>query len=210
MYDRDEARRLLREELSGTEYQRPFTGPVREAIDDFLRWLQEGALDLGLIEIPAGPLVVLLLLAGAVAAVLLIVRPRLQRSGSREQEVHIEVGMTAEQLRARADLEARAGNFDAAARDRFRALVRGAEERNLLRSAEGRTATEIAGQLRGVFAEWADELGRAAELFNRSRYGSQPLRARQYEQLRALDVQLSQAQPQGGSGAPGPRLVVPQ
>lgn len=127
MYDRDEARRLLEEELSGTEYQRQFSGPVREAIDRFLQWLQEGALNLGVVDIPAGPLVVLILLAAAITVVLLVVRPRLQRSAAADRGVDIERGITAAELRARADRSAEAGNYDDAARDRFRALVRAAK-----------------------------------------------------------------------------------
>lgn len=210
MYDRDQARQLLHDELSGTEYQRQFTGPVREAIDDFLRWLQEDALDFGIVNVPAGPLVLVLLLAAAVVVILLVVRPRLQRSGSAEQQVDIAVDVTADQLRHRAEQHALGGHYDDAARDRFRALVRGAEERGLLRSAEGRTATELAGQLAGLYGGHADQLYRAAELFNRSRYGSTPLNAQHYQQLRALDTELLAAEPVGTSVAGGPRLVVPQ
>lgn len=210
MYDRDQAHQLLREELTGTEYQREFTGPVREAIDDFLRWLQEDALDFGIVNVPAGPLVVVLLLAAAITVILLVVRPRLQRSGSAEQEVDIAVDVTAEQLRHRADRHAQDRNYDDAARDRFRALVRGAEERGLLRSAKGRTATELAWQLAGLFGDHADQLRSAAELFNGSRYGSTQLSAGHYEQLRTLDTELLRADPTASSGAGGPKLVVPQ
>ncbi|MGO1192770.1 MAG: DUF4129 domain-containing protein [Nesterenkonia sp.] len=210
MYDRDEARRLLEEELSGTEYQRQFSGPVREAIDRFLQWLQEGALNLGVVDIPAGPLVVLFLLAAAITVVLLVVRPRLQRSAAADRGVDIERGITAAELRARADRSAEAGNYDDAARDRFRALVRAAEERSLLRSSTGRTATEITEQLAIRFGEHGERLRAAADLFNLSRYGRQRLSVQQYEQLRALDATLREADPTEGADAAGPRLVVPQ
>lgn len=210
MYDRDEARQLLEDELSGTEYQRQFTGPVREAIDRFLQWMQEGAMNVGVVDIPAGPLVVLLLLAVAVAVVLLVLRPRLQRSGSSDAGVDIEAGITASALRARADRSAQAGHYDEAARDRFRALVRGADERALLPSSTGRTATEIAEQLTAHFGEYGHRLRVAAGLFNLSRYGNQRLSAQEYEQLRTLDANLSEAEPTGGLNAVGPRLVVPQ
>lgn len=210
MYDRDQARQLLHDELSGTEYQRQFTGPVREAIDDFLRWLQEDALDFGIVNVPAGPLVVVLLLVAAIVTIVLVVRPRLQRSGSSGHQVDIAVGVTAEQLRHRADRHAQQGHYDDAARDRFRALVRGAEERGLLRSAQGRTATELAGRLAGLYGDHADQLRSAAELFNRSRYGSTQLSAEHDQQLRTLDTELLAAEPTGTSGADGPRLVVPQ
>lgn len=210
MYDRDHASELLRDELSGTEYQRQFTGPVREAIDDFLQWLQEDALDFGVVNVPAGPLVVLLVLAAGLTIVLLVVRPRLQRSGSGEQEVEIAVDVTAQQLRDRADRHAQQGNYDDAARDRFRALVRGAEERGLLRSAGGRTATEITWQLAGFFSDHADQLRSAAELFNLSRYGSTQLKPGHYQQLRDLDTELLAAEPAGPWRASEPRLVAPR
>ena len=209
MYDRDEARQLLEDELTGPEYQREFTGPVREAIDAVLQWLQEEALSLGVVNIPAGPLVVLVLLV-AVTGVLLVVRPRLQRSGSGELSVDIEAGLSAEDLRDRADLHAQAGNYDDAARDRFRALVRGAEQRGLLSSAEGRTATEITRQLAAKFGEHAEQLGTAAELFNLSRYGSQRLTGQHYEQLRAVDRELASAQPTGPAAQRGPTVEVPR
>lgn len=211
MYERDEARRLLEDELTGTQYQRQFSGPLREAIDEFLQWLQQGALSVGVLDIPAGPLVVLLALAAAITVVLLVVRPRLQRSQGTDQQVDIESGITAEQLRDRADQHAQAGYYDEAARDRFRALVRSAEERALLGSATGRTATEITVRLAELFGDYAEALQAAAELFNLSRYGSQQLSAGQYEQLRALDAQLAAAEPTGSPGdRQGPRLVVPQ
>lgn len=210
MYDQDEARRLLEDELSGAEYQRQFSGPVREAIDRFLQWLQEGALNLGVVDIPAGPLVVLLLLAAAVTLVLLVVRPRLQRAGSLNQRVDIDVGITAAALRTRAERSASAGHYDDAGRDRFRAMVRGAEERSLLRRSTGRTATEIAEHLAGQFGAHGEQLRAAADLFNLSRYGSQRLGAAEYDQLRNLDVSLLEAAPTGGPGAEGPKLVVPQ
>jgi len=210
MYDRDQARRLLEQELSGPEYQRQFTGPVREAIDRFLHWLQEGALNVGVIDIPAGPLAVLLLLAVAVTVVLLVVRPRLQRSGRSDQGVDIEAGVTAAELRARADRSAEAGNYDDAARDRFRALVRGAEERALLGSSTGRTATELTEHLGRQFGDHAEQLRAAAGLFNLSRYGRQRLGRAQHQQLHGLDTTLQTAEPTGRAGAQGPRLVVPQ
>lgn len=210
MYDRDEARRLLEDELSGPEYQRQFSGPVREAVDRFLQWLQEGAVNLGVVDIPAGPLVVLLLLAAAVTVVLLVVRPRLQRSGDPDQQVDIEAGITAAALRDRADRSAEAGNYDDAARDRFRALVRGAEERALLPRSTGRTATEIAEHLAGHFNEHGHQLRTAAELFNLSRYGRQRLSAQQYGQLRTLDATLQEAQPTASHDVQGPRLVAPR
>lgn len=210
MYDRDESRRLLEEELSDPEYQRQFSGPVREAIDRFLQWLQEGALSFGVVDIPAGPLVVLLLLAAAVTVVLLVARPRLQRSGGPDQRVDIEAGITASALRARADRSAEAGNYDDAGRDRFRALVRGAEERALLPRSTGRTATEVAEHLAGQFSEHGHQLRAAAELFNLSRYGRQRLSAPQYGQLRSLDATLLETQPTGSLDAQGPRLVAPQ
>lgn len=210
MYDRDQARRMLEEELSGPQYQRQFTGPVREAIDAFFQWLQNGALSFGVVDIPAGPLVVLILVAVGVLTALMVIRPRLQLSRAQSDDIDIEPGITAEQLRRRAEDNAAGGHFDHAARDRFAALVRSAEERGLLTSLTGRTATEISAQLARLFSDHADQLRLAAELFNQSRYGGTPLSQQHYQQLRSLDVQLLQTEPSPSSAAAGPRLVVPQ
>ncbi len=214
MYDRDTARRMLEEELADPAYQQQFSGPLREAIDRLLRWLQQEALSIGGLQIPAGPLIVLLGIAAAVAVAILLVRPRLQRGDPARQPMDIEEGMTSQMLRQRADQHAAAGDYDAAACDRFRALVRSGEERGVLRRTAGRTATEIAAELTGVFGALDGDghlgLSAAAAQFNLSRYGGHRLSRQDDEQMRRLDERLQSAQPISSADPGSPRLVVPQ
>lgn len=211
--DRDEARELLEEELTDDQYQRAFTGPLRDALDDLWAWLTEGALSVGGLEIPYGPMVLVVLIAVAILLCILLVRPRLQRSGRPTDELlNAETGLSADDLRARAGEHLGAERFADAFRDLFRAVVRSAEERALLAEQAGRTASEAARDVAALFPGQADQLHRCGELFNLSHYGGRPLSAQDVERLRALEETLRQTEPSPGQGAPfgAPRLVVPE
>lgn len=207
-YTPDEARDLLDSELSDPEYQRQFSGPLREAVDDALRWLNQRFSDATGLHIPFGPVLVLLLVVAAIVVVLLLVRPRLQRSPASEPEVRIDAGMAAHELRARAAEHAGRGDHAEAFRDVYRAMARGAEERGLLSPQSGRTATEIALALETIFGAQDGRIRRAADDFSRSLYGGGTLTRDHYEQLAQLDQHLTAAAPAGPSS--GPRLVAPQ
>ncbi|WP_170228486.1 DUF4129 domain-containing protein [Nesterenkonia populi] len=207
-YTPDEARQLLESELSDPQYQRQLTGPVREAIDGFLRWLDARFSEATGLNIPFGAVVVLLLVAAAVIAVILLVRPRLQRAPSTGAEVRIRAGMSAEQLRAQAAEHDARGSHAEAFRDTYRAMARSAEERQLLDAQTGRTATEIALALGDLFGDQESRLREAAENFSRSVYGRGELTRGDYEQLQQLDQQLTAAAPTGSSAERRP--VAPQ
>ncbi len=210
---RDEAQELLREELSDPEYQRAFTGPLRDAIDAVLAWLGERALSIGGVQIPYGPLVLVVLLAAAILLCILLVRPRLQRAGGVTDELlNAETGLSAEDLRSRAGAHLGAGRFDDAFRDLFRAVVRSAEERELLSEQTGRTASEAARAVGGLFPAQAEALHGCGELFNLSHYGGRPLSAQDVDQLRQLEETLRRTEPNlsHGTSRRAPRLVVPE
>ncbi|WP_191089733.1 DUF4129 domain-containing protein [Nesterenkonia ebinurensis] len=210
LYDQDEARRLLEDELSGGDYQREFSGPLRQAVDDFLSLLSESTVSFGGFSIPYGPLLVLAVVIAAVVLIIVLVRPRLQRSGAAEDVVQIDPAVPAQEFRARAEAHARSGNYSAATQDLFRALVRAAEERGAVPEQKGVTATELTQRLAGSYATHTAGLHRAAELFNRSAYGSAQLGQQDYAFLYDLESQLQTAQPQSGAHTPESRLVVPR
>ncbi|NDK31353.1 DUF4129 domain-containing protein [Nesterenkonia haasae] len=210
LYERDDARRVLETELADGSYQRQFTGPLREAIDSFLDWLQDRAFSIGGVDVPFGPVLVVLVVAAAVVVIILVVRPRLQSGTVTEGIVEIDPRVSAEQFRTRAQEAARSGDFNAAALDAFRAVARAAEERGVASEQQGRTATEIANGLGVTYRAFAADLHRAAELFNRSVYGSASLVAADFEFVAQLDVQLQTATAQPRGGVDGPRLAVPQ
>lgn len=210
LYDRDGARRLLEEELRDSAYQRPLTGPLREAIDDAFAWLGDRVFSIGGFDVPYGPLLVLAAVIAAAVITILVVRPRLQRASGMEEVVDIDPQMEAELLRSRAWEHAQAGNFNAAAKDAFRALVRDAEERGVVPVQKGRTATEIARALSASHTLHAEELQRAAEKFNRSAYGSARLTEPDYHYVSRLDVHLQTAAPGSARTANGPAPAAPR
>ena len=210
LYDRDDARQLLDTELQDTAYQRPFTGPLREAVEDLFTWLEERALSIGGFEVPYGPLLVLAVVVAAAVITVLVVRPRLQRSSVTESAVDIDPQITAAQLRSRAAGHAATGDFNSAAQDSFRALVRGAEERGALPAQEGRTATEIATTLSTSYAVHARELRLAAETFNRSAYGSALLSEPDYRSVNQLDQRIQASMQGPAQAAKWPDAAVPQ
>lgn len=209
-YDRDQARRLLEEELDSGAYQREFTGPLRQAVDDFISWLSDRSVSFGGVSIPYGPLLVLALVVSAVILILVLVRPRLQRSRAAEDTLRIDPAVPSGEFRARAETYARNGDYSAAAQEIFRALVRAAEERGAVPEQKGRTATELTQRIAGSAPAHAAGLQRAAELFNRSAYSSARLGQQDYSFLQELEIQLQSAESQPAPSISGPRLVAPQ
>lgn len=190
LYERDDARRLLETELSDSVYQRPFAGPLRDALNDLLSWLAQLRVPVGGFEVPFGPVLVLAAVVAAVVVTVLVVRPRLQRAVRREEAVDIDPGISAQQLRIRAAEHADNGRFGPAAKDAFRAMVRDAEERGTLPVQRGRTATEIANSLALSFPEQAGMVRHSAEIFNRSAYGSAQLSEAEYQFICRLATDL--------------------
>ncbi|GFZ82190.1 DUF4129 domain-containing protein [Nesterenkonia alkaliphila] len=210
LHDRDQARRLLEEELASGSYQREFTGPLRQAVDDFIAWLNESTVNFGGVSVPYGPLLVLAAVLAAAVLILALVRPRLQRSSVAEQALRIDPAVPAAELRARAEGHARSGDYSAAVQEIFRALVRAAEERGAVPEQKGRTATEIAQRIAASYPAHSAGVQSAAELFNRSAYSSARLGSQDYGFLRELEIQLQGEQPQSQTSISGPRLVAPQ
>ncbi|RJN31812.1 DUF4129 domain-containing protein [Nesterenkonia natronophila] len=210
LYDREGARRLLEDELADSSYQRQFTGPLREAIDAFLDWMAERAFSIGGVDVPFGPLLVLGAVIVTVIIIIVVVRPRLQRGSTAQEAVQIDPQVTAAAFRAHAQECARSGDFNTAAQEAFRAVVRAAEERGVVRQQQGRTATEIAESLSSSYPPFSTTLQRAADLFNRSLYGSVSLAKADLEFIADLDMQLQREPAQHGGSIDGPHLAVPR
>ncbi|PRZ14194.1 DUF4129 domain-containing protein [Nesterenkonia sandarakina] len=192
----DEARRLLEQELSDPRYQRDATGPLREAAERFFGWLDQLSLNLGPVNLPMGPVLLLILLLAAVILCIVLVRPRLQRGTDPEDLLTSPADITADQMRQRAESHAQTGRFDEACRELFRAVIRAAEERRELAKQAGRTATEAGASLARAHPAQARAAVHAAELFNYSRYGGGSLQRADYDTLLTLDARLQSAQPE--------------
>jgi len=191
----DEARRLLTRELSRAAYhQEPL-------VDRILRWINErlDALLAGPDAAGAGWLspwvtaLVGLLVVGLIAFVV----PKVQRErrAPADDAVLADLATSAAQYRQRAAAAVAAGDFGAALLNGFRAIARDMAGRAVLDDAPGRTAHEVGLALAPVFPEHADDLTRAATLFDAVRYGGQLASRPEAEQVLDLDRVLAAARP---------------
>jgi hypothetical protein len=194
--DRDEARRWLAEELAQAEYNRP--EPI---VTRVVNWVLERLAQL--VElVPGGSglsqllLVVVVLLA--LAALAFALRGRLRQGSLRERgsgAVLEDPHLTARDYRARSERAWRAGDWDGALLDSYRAVAASADERTLLDDLPGRTAHEVAVALATPFAEHAPALRDAADRFDDVRYGEMHATREQAERVRMLEATLSRTRP---------------
>ncbi|HVW40865.1 MAG TPA: DUF4129 domain-containing protein [Amycolatopsis sp.] len=194
--DRDDARRAAEAELSRPEYRAAEPGLVERV----LRWLGQRLADLFAAAsgvVPGGPLGLLVLLA-VVVLVIVVVRLRVGKF-TRDVRVRRPVfegrPRAAADHRAAAEQAAAAGDLAGAVRERFRAIVRGLEERGVLDEMSGRTADEAARDAGARLPGSRDELAAAAEKFGAVHYGGLPASGEDYRRLAALDAQLPRERP---------------
>lgn len=186
--DRDDARRAAEAELSGHEYQAARPNLVERA----LSWLaqQLGKLFAEVSSVTPGGALGLLVLLAVVVLVVVVVRLRVGRF-ARENRVPRSVFegrvRAAHDYRRAAEEAAAAGDFAAAVRERFRAIVRELEESGVLDEMSGRTADEAAREAGRRLEHSRDELLAAAQLFDAVHYGGQRASNVDYERLVALD-----------------------
>ena len=136
--------------------------------------------------------VVLLLLAAVVLVVWRVGLPR-WRGGRRDAAVALDPTRAAADYRATAEQAAAAGDWAAAVRDRFRAVVRELEVQTILDVRPARTASEAAFRASRVLPDCTEALQVGAEGFNAVVYGDRPATADTYRQMVALDEQVTAA-----------------
>jgi hypothetical protein len=193
---RDEARDAARRELADPAYHAHEPSLVERGV----QWLIEQVarlLDRASEAAPGGWWSLLFLLAVA-ALVVIVVRHRvgpLARTVRRPEPVFAGRPRTsAEHRRAAAAALAR-GDTAEATRERFRAIVRGVEERGLLDPRPGRTADEAAREAAALLPGCAEGLWTAAHVFDGVWYGDRPATAAGYERIAAADEQVAAARP---------------
>ncbi|AXH97726.1 DUF4129 domain-containing protein [Ornithinimicrobium avium] len=194
--DREEARRLLEEELSGPGYELHESFVARA-----WRWVADHlpALDLPA-RLPSWAAWAVLagVLLVALAVVLFAARDRWRRPGPGRAAggaVLDGAGLPAAAYRRRAADAAAAGNHADALLDAYRAVAAGAVERALLDGRPGRTAHEVAVDLAQVFPQEAFALARAADRFDAVRYGAAAVGAEEASRVVELDRRLVAARP---------------
>lgn len=195
------AREAARQELSDPAYQSQQPTLFQRAA----QWIFHNVKDLfgrTTDHAPAGPwsLVVLTIV---ILALLYVVRTRLgslTRTGRKAAEVFGTEIRTAAEHHADADALLAAGDLDGAVTERFRALVRGLEERGLLDPRPGRTANEAAQEGGRLLAACAPQLRAAARVFDEVRYGGRTATRPGHDTVADADKAARAARP--GSAAP--------
>lgn len=191
----EEARRWAAEELSKSEYREAEPGWLDSLWRGFLDWLASldgppGA------DAPVPSPAIGVVIAVVIAVAVILARPRLNPKARQGREVfEPDSELTASDYRQRAAASAAAGKWGDAVVDRFRALVRSAEDRVLLEPQPGRTADEAAAALSRPFPAEAARLDHAARTFDAVRYGNWAPGSRDYEAMTRLDTDLEATKP---------------
>ncbi len=197
MPDADEARRLLQDELAKAAYVEAQPTIVERVIADVLRSL--GRLLDGVQGLGSGPGTLLVAIGAAVLIVVavVLVRPRLNARGRTPEAAVFEDGArrSADQHRRRSSELAALGDWNGAVAELLRAIIRSAEERVVIEEQAGRTATEAAMQLGGMFPSLAPDVGWLADRFNETHYGNGTATAGDHRRAAALDAQLTAERP---------------
>lgn len=194
--DRDAAQRAAEAELAKPEYHAAEPGVVARSVQWLAQRLSD-LLDAASTAVPGGPLGLLVLL---VVIVLVAVVVRL-RVGKLARNVRVPGVVFEDSARAAHDHRQAAeqafarGDFASAVRERFRAIVRGLEERGVLDPMSGRTADEAARDAGARLPASGEELVAAARLFDDVHYGDRPATAEDYRRLAALDEQVARERP---------------
>jgi uncharacterized protein DUF4129 len=187
--EREEAQRAAEQELADPAYSADHPGPVGRAV----RWLfdQFGhLLDRAAEVTPAGyaGLAVLVVL---LALLVIVIRLRLGRIGRvtprADDPLFDPRARSADEHRRAADGHAARGEWAEAVRERFRAVVRGLEERTLLDPRPGRTADEVATEGGRALPIHAAGLRAAARVFDDVWYGGRAATPEMDAQLHAVD-----------------------
>lgn len=193
--DRDTARAQAAQELSDPRYRAAQPG----LLERVGRWLGElfGKLLDSLSGVPGGPLGLLLVLA-LLIVLAVVVRLRIGPVGrARQQAGQVFEGRrrSAGEYRRAAEEAAARGQFADAVRERFRALVRGLEERALLDHRSGRTADEAAAEAGVLLPDLAADLTSGARRFDDVHYGGRPGTEDAYRALTELENRVRRERP---------------
>lgn len=112
------------------------------------------------------------------------------RSRERSRALFVDGERSAEEHRRDSENHALAGEWAEAIRERLRALATMLEDRAILRPRPGRTANEVAIEAGKELPAVADELVRAAAVFNEVWYGGRPAVPEGYQLIRDLDDRI--------------------
>jgi Domain of unknown function (DUF4129) len=203
----EEARRWAAEELAKSEYREATPSWLATLWENFLDWLASLDGSTQSTDPVPGP-VIGILIALIIAVAVILARPRLNAAPRQRKEIfEPDAVLAAADYRERAEASAAAGNWADAVVDRFRALVRSAEDRTILDPQPGRTADEVARDLSVPFSAEARRLDNAARTFDAVRYGNMAPGSSDYRDLVALDTALEAGKPEHGQALRRPAVL---
>lgn len=188
---RDAAREAAREELSRREYEQAQPPLLLRLLGRVVREIGD-LLDRAAGAAPGGALGVValvVLVALFVAVVLSRIGPLAGRSAGRSL-FPAGTALSAAAHRALAEQAAGEGRFADAVRERLRAIVRDLEARGALDPRPGRTAGEVARDGGGAVPALAEDLRRAAVLFEEIWYGGRAADSSSYAVLVGVDERV--------------------
>jgi hypothetical protein len=194
---RETAREWARQELSDPAYAQARPGLLRR----FVQWLltKLGELDVqpSALTNPYAAAALLALVVAVVAVVVWLRTGRLRGPGRGQarKELFDDAVRSAAEHRLLAERAAAAQRWADAVQERFRAVVRALDERALLDDRPGRTADEAAREAGRLLPALAEQLGRAATVFDDVSYGGQRATAQDYARIRALDDAVTASRP---------------
>ena len=189
--DREDARELVRDELSRREYDAAQPPALLRLLGRVLREIGD-LLDSGAGAVPGGRwglLLLLLLLVGLAVVVLTRVGPT-SRGRARPAVFAGSAVLSATQHRTLAEQAAAEQRWADAVRERLRAVVRDLEARGVLDPRPGRTAGEVARDAGVAVPAVAADLRRAAVVFDEVWYGGRAADAASYAVLVDVDQRV--------------------
>jgi hypothetical protein len=189
---RDQAAAAAQAELAKPAY----AAASPSLVEQIARWLGDllGRVIGAVGSVGPGGIVGLVVLAALVVLIVVLVRWRvgpLRRSAADDHSVFVGQVRSAADHRAEADRAVAAGDWDEAVRQRFRALVRALEERDVLDPRPGRTADEAAAEAARVLTTSAQALSSAARAFDDVAYGGLHADAEADRRMRMVDEQVA-------------------
>jgi hypothetical protein len=189
---REQARDAAREELSRRQYDEAQPPLVYRVVGRALRELGE-LLDRAAGAVPGGGpgLLLLLLIVGALVVVVLTKVGPVARSQRDRTLFDGEKELSADDHRSLAEAAAVQGRWAVAVRERLRAVVRELEARGVLDPRPGRTAGEVARDGGRAVPDIAEDLRRAATVFDETWYGGRAADASSYAVLVEVDRRVT-------------------
>jgi hypothetical protein len=161
---------------------------------------------------PVAVLIVVVVIAAVVVAAFLVAGPvRVARHGRTDRFVLADDdSRTSDEIRAAAEAAAAAGDWGLAVLERFRAIVRGLEERTVLDERAARTAHEAALAAAARLPALGAELVAAGRTFDDVAYGDVPATAQDDVRLRGLDARVQDTRATAGAEISDLTVAVPR